>query len=330
LPDSDYAVSASRAGYVDGNPDPLSGPLDRTPLTLTQGRWISNLRIELAKLTAISGTVLDETGEPVVGAFVRAVMQVFVAGNAHLASSVVARTDDRGTYRLAGLPPGSYAVLMPSVQSAVPADASDQDLSPVATELRGIGPPPAPRTDAAVAIGDRSRWIMNRYLPPAPATGGALSAYPITFYPGVRTLAESTSIQLKKGEDRTGVDFRIAPVPTWRVSGTVEAPPGVVVKGLPLRLMAAGVADLGNGGETATTVVAADGTFMFVNVPAGNYSIVASRSRMEYLLGSRPSAVDFSIPSAPGTLTAYNGGGAITGAVPGLEYHYSNPQASAA
>lgn len=328
LPASDYTVLASRIGYVDGSSGLLSGTRDLTRVTLAPGQWISDLRIALSRLTAINGTVVDETGEPVVGAYVRALREVFVGGHIHLASGLATRTDDHGIYRIAGLAPGNYIVMVPSVQWTVPVEATDQELFPTVIPLINgrIANPPQPRADPAIPIGDRSRWIMNAYLPPAAAAGGALSAYPITFYPAARTLAEATTVEVKQGDERIGIDIQIAPVRTWRVSGTVQGPSGAMLKGLPLRLMAAGLEDLGNGGETATTVVSADGTFTFANVPAGDYTALFSTSRMEYSFGDRASSIEYPMPSAPGAPSGNNGGGTISGALPGLEYGYSNPQ----
>jgi len=332
LPPSDYLMSSSCVGYVDSSFSGLSSPRDVTRITLAAGQWLSNLRFELARPISIGGTVADETGEPVVGAYVRALTRVFVGGNVHLASSVVTRTNDRGAYRIAGLSPGKYIVMVPSVQWAVPVAATDQDLitAPVrpAVELTGSAPL-ARRADPAVPVGDRTRWIINRYLPAPPARDGVLSAYPITFYPAARTLTAATAVELKAGEDRAGIDIRMAPVQTSRVSGVVQAVPGVDVKGMLLRLMQTELEDLGNGGETATALVDADGSFTFVNVPAGDYTIVASSSRMEYTWGSRTGTVASTMPSPPGTPAGTDGGGTINSDVPGLEYNFSNARVSA-
>jgi hypothetical protein len=52
-----------------------------------------------------------------------------------------------------------------------------------------------------------------------------------------------------------------------------------------LRLMAPGTEHLGFGSEVATTLVEADGTFTFLNVPAGVYTLVAAPSVAEMSSG---------------------------------------------
>jgi hypothetical protein len=60
----------------------------------------------------------------------------------------------------------------------------------------------------------------------------------------------------------------------------VMAPPEAVAL-LSLRLLPAGLEGLGLGGESATTAVAADGSFQFLNVPAGNYLVDVVRGYSE-------------------------------------------------
>jgi len=66
----------------------------------------------------------------------------------------------------------------------------------------------------------------------------------------------------------------LIPVTSVRVSGIVEGPPESL-RTLTLRLLPAGLENLGFGAETATALVAADGRFTFLNVPAGDYRIDA-------------------------------------------------------
>jgi hypothetical protein len=77
----------------------------------TQGnnyRIGDSVRLVMIKGGVITGTVTTQTGEPVVGVRVRA----SVSGNRSGATPVVPErmTDDRGVYRIYGLPPGTYVV----------------------------------------------------------------------------------------------------------------------------------------------------------------------------------------------------------------------------
>jgi hypothetical protein len=252
--------------------------------------------------------VLDERGEPVVGVRVRVVAQVPIAGRVRAVKGPAAATDDRGIYRITGLPQGQYIVVVPSVQQAVPADTPARVIAgqSVAQAAKSAGASVVERP--AVDLAADHRLVVGSYLtPPPPDNSGQSQAYPITFHPNALTLAESTPIALGAGQQREGVDVQLRPVPTWRIAGRVDGPPAIVA-GIPLRLLPAGAEDLGGGSEAATTLVASDGRFTFLNVPAGRYALEA-----------RPSWVEYDYPRAIGGTTSPGGapapmpGGRATG-----------------
>jgi hypothetical protein len=268
LPAGTYSVSAAKLGYGlgrYGQIDPGATAPGR-PIRLAEGQWFADARIVIWRPGAISGTITDEAGEPVVGTPVRVLAQVMIAGRQQLAAGSAARTDDRGRYRIAGLAKGRYVVMVPSVQAAVPADAAAQ------------------LDDPAITIDPANRLIVGGYVtPPPPSRAGWV--YPITFFPAVRTIADATSIDLDHGEDRANIDVQLAPVRSVSVSGLVQGPAGAEPGGMTLRLLPAGSETLGFGSETATALVAPNGAFTLLNVPAGTYAIVVSRSTMEYRTG---------------------------------------------
>jgi Carboxypeptidase regulatory-like domain len=100
-----YRLSANLPGYVVQIPqlDPTSAPLyrpgDSASLTLIKGG-------------VITGVVTDIAGEPLVNVSVRALRIRDAEGNRiRLAAFAQPRlTDDRGSYRIYGLPPGTYIV----------------------------------------------------------------------------------------------------------------------------------------------------------------------------------------------------------------------------
>lgn len=68
-------------------------------------------RVRLTRTGQITGTVTDEAGNPMYGALVEALAPRRVAGQPGMARMAeVARTDDRGNYRLYDLAPGTYVV----------------------------------------------------------------------------------------------------------------------------------------------------------------------------------------------------------------------------
>jgi hypothetical protein len=271
---SDYFITVTRFGYADGG-------FGRTPqfangrsVALTDGQWFSDAHVRLWRPAAVGGRVTDERGEPVVGVPVRLLALLTVGGRPQLAAGPGTTTDDRGMYRIAGLRPGRYIANVPSVQNALPAGVS-ADPKPSASGA-------APAARPALATTEGHRLIVGYYATP-PASNGRTLAYPPVFHPNARTVTEASVIDLAHGDDREGVDLRLEAVPSARISGTVDGPPDAV-GGLLLRLVSAGSEELGVGSETATTIVAGNGTFAFLNVPAGAYTIDARRAVAQYEL----------------------------------------------
>jgi hypothetical protein len=148
------------------------------------------------------------------------------------------------------------------------------------------GPPATPFSPlpTTLDVDPRARLLLRSFaIPPAPVNGVSFG-YPITFHPGTTTVSNAATIDLKFGEERAGVDIALQPVPTFKVAGRVDGPPDAVAD-LELRLLAEGLEDLGHGSEAATTMVGTDGRFVFLNVPAGTYTIDAPRTINELKSG---------------------------------------------
>lgn len=267
VPAGRFDVLAQKAGYFDGAFGTEStGGVPRR-VAIEDGQWRRDLQIELWKPAAISGTVIDEAGEPVVGAQVAVLARIFVSGEPSYASGPVTRTDDRGMYRIAPLTAGAYAVVVPTVQVALSSDA--------ASSLRSRFPHALPvGGDQVLMFGD------GAILPPQ-EPGARPRAYPTVFHPGVRSLTAAAVVELVTGESRAGIDVQLQPAPVSRVHGRVDGPDNAAVQRR-LRLMAAGTEHLGIGHEIAIAAAREDGTFAFVNVPDGQYTILADGGAGSY------------------------------------------------
>ena len=310
------APGYASGGYGRGAPDSKTYVLVEgrsAGIDLADGQWIRDANVKLWRLGAIGGRVLDEQSEPVVGVAVRAYLTQFIVGVKQLVAGPLTITDDRGVYRLPDLAPAPYVVCVLSVQATVPATVADAPptlpLGGLETGgFRGAGPEiRAPSID----VDGRHRLVLTAFATPPPPASARSRAYPPVCYPNAQTAADAQAVTLDYGTSRAGVDFQLAPVPAVRVSGQVTGEiahaPGMV-----LRLMPAGEEQLGFGAEVATTLVEADGTFTFLNVPAGNYTIVAAPSVVSATAGDSPGrlpaaagfAVDSlsvgSFPAAPG------------------------------
>jgi protocatechuate 3,4-dioxygenase beta subunit len=117
-------VRASKRGYVQAEPGQRGGDLPGQTLTIEAGRDLDDLTIVMPRRGAISGTVVDESGEPLQEAavqLVRAKRQPNgVLTGVREQGGYVRMSDDRGQFTLADVLPGDYAVM-----AFLPADIVD-------------------------------------------------------------------------------------------------------------------------------------------------------------------------------------------------------------
>lgn len=92
------SVAAVRPGYERG----------RDTAMPNQAR--QSLTVKLKRYAAITGKVLNEDGEPVLGLRVQAYRRTIESGRAKLSTSSFWTTDDLGSFRLAEMPAGQYLV----------------------------------------------------------------------------------------------------------------------------------------------------------------------------------------------------------------------------
>lgn len=109
LPAGSYSLTASASGYAPQEYGARrAAPAAAVPLN--DGQAITGIDIALQPAGVIAGQIRDEDGRPFVGATVEALVSRFTDGQATLVSMSTAQTDDRGQFRLTGLPAGEYYV----------------------------------------------------------------------------------------------------------------------------------------------------------------------------------------------------------------------------
>jgi protocatechuate 3,4-dioxygenase beta subunit len=106
-----YIVSTNKPNYVRaayGERRPL-GPA--APIDVAAGQVVTRIDFALQRTAAITGRVVDEVGDPTIGAFVVPMRYMYVNGERRMQSSGLgATTNDLGEYRIHGLVPGQYFV----------------------------------------------------------------------------------------------------------------------------------------------------------------------------------------------------------------------------
>jgi len=111
----DYEVSASRGDFLPGTLDQQTSFESTSRIAVSKAARVDDVTLVLSRGLAVTGIIVDRTGEPLQGVPVVA-LRLNTSGDerqATLAGAVqggARQTDDRGRYRVLGLQPGKYIV----------------------------------------------------------------------------------------------------------------------------------------------------------------------------------------------------------------------------
>lgn len=139
-----YIVTATKGGFVTAQFGQRRPNEPGTPIELVDGQTADKVSFSLTRGSVIAGRVLDDGGEPVAGAQVQAMRYAFSAGTRRMmpagGEGGFDRTDDQGSFRMFGLPPGEYFVSAVSRGNGfISADTNN-------TEAEGLAPTYYPGT----------------------------------------------------------------------------------------------------------------------------------------------------------------------------------------
>ena len=98
------ALTATRNGYIEGTYGQRHPGGSRQLIAIDEGQRLIDLEIRMWRHAVITGTVVDEAGEPVILARVRAFKRTLVAGRHRLGTVGDVLTDDRGMFRIPLVP----------------------------------------------------------------------------------------------------------------------------------------------------------------------------------------------------------------------------------
>ena len=232
-PADGYTLVGRADGHIDSTygwkPGMSDLIRDQLKFKLAEGEWKQDASIQLWRQPTISGRVVDENGNPVVGTAVRAFAVAFISGVPRLlASGAIVATDDRGFYRLERLEPGQYKVAAVSVQQTVPASvkevAQTRPVGALGGTSFGMGAD-SETSGPALGTDGTHRLVVTSFITPPAPLNGRVRAYPTIFYPGVRSIDDAQSVALGYGDDQANVDLRLQPVSAFSVSGHLDNPP---------------------------------------------------------------------------------------------------------
>ena len=141
-----YELGVSASGFASGGLGVLPG--SGGFIDIADGQPSLGHRLYLWKLGVISGTVVDQYGQPAVSLAVEALRRDETAGRVSWFGNYRAVTDDKGRYRLSSLPPARYVVAVqsapaPALRSpgtGVPTVFYPAAATTTAAELLAVGP----------------------------------------------------------------------------------------------------------------------------------------------------------------------------------------------
>src|SRR5258708_5838207 len=105
-----YRLWVQHTGYLSQEYGQRAANGRATILALHPGRYLRDILPRLTPSGAINGRVYDEAGEPIEGSRIEALRRSYERNQRQLVQAATAVTNDRGEYRLYGLPPGQYYV----------------------------------------------------------------------------------------------------------------------------------------------------------------------------------------------------------------------------
>ena len=264
-----YNVMVSKPGYVQISYGQrrVNSPGTQIPLTDGERRQIEIL---LPRGAVITGMVLDERGEPSIGAQIRAMRFTMMSGRRRGQQMGGGSTDDRGIYRLHSLQPGEYGICA-VVQNRGPVNDAQRVQMEVDMLRRSLESAPSPVARKQM-LERLARVQAQRVEQTEPAMGYAPSCFPAS------SPSPSTTLVVAAGEERTGIDIQLALTAVARVAGTIVAPGGKQPRNLQAMLVNADdtLSDVERQGGNVTP----DGHFVFQNVPPGRYTITTRSMQM--------------------------------------------------
>lgn len=215
LPAGRFTVSAEKPGYPQMSYGAKRAYRAGAGVFLQDGAHAEGLTLTLPRGAVMTGTVYDELGAPMAGVPVMAwEVRTSLGGERTLGlvgETVTVNTDDRGVYRLFGLPAGDFTVGTSWYYHGQPYEVR----LPTAAEYKAAFQPATPPVGGAAA------------RPPAqPAPEPPRYNYSPVFAPGVLDPLAADTFSLAPGEVREGIDLRMQFQPMSRIEGTVVNPGG--------------------------------------------------------------------------------------------------------
>ena len=244
-----YRLTAEKVGFLRQQYGAQTPGGTGAPVNLAPSQTVRNLDIKLTPQGVILGTVFDDEGDPLPRATVAAYRMGKTASmtgpqRGPQQTGGTANTNDIGQYRIAGLPPGNYAVIA-SRQSG-----------------RGGGG------------GRGGMAVFGRGQPAAAAVEEDLLP---TYYPSSLDAASAAPVQVSPGQEMPGVNIALRKGRLYQVQGKVTGVVAQSAAGVRVNLVPKeGGANSMFVAGGAAAAVRPDGTFQVARVQPGSYYLIAA------------------------------------------------------
>ena len=320
LPAGRYSLSASKAPYLTMSYGAKRSDVQGTTITLANAAHMTDIVMRLPRGSVIAGRIVDENGEPAFGVGIRVLQSRMQSGERAFlpptSGSGNDTTDDRGMFRLYGLPPGEYVVIaQPRVTAGEVRAMTDDEIRAV---MHALQQQQAARTAAQQNAQNSVSGVYGAPTvtpsptpTPTPDPNKVTVAYAPVYYPGTTVAATASMVTVASAEERGGVDFALRLVRTAKVEGQVVVPAGISPQSV--QLMMVPTSQLGASGIMAMAGIeqlaqqrvtpGPDGKFTYTAVAPGSYTISARAVK-----GGGPG-----VPPPPPPPGAPGGGGANVG-----------------
>ena len=248
VPPERYRFVASHTGFISQQYQAKELQGSGAVLSLSPGQTIDDAMFRLTRAAVVSGRVLDEAGEPMLGVYVSALRKPSAEDreeSSHrskresLLQTSGTATDDRGEYRIYGLKPGEYYL------------KATENPDEASMFTRGM--------DTDLADYELVREMAAQYAS--------------LYYPGVLHPGDAQPVQVRAGEE-VQADFAMRHIKTVQVSGRVIAADGRPATRSYVVLQIQDAIDFASNPATSTDE---KGEFVFRGVAPGSYVLSAQQ-----------------------------------------------------
>jgi hypothetical protein len=251
-----YLLLGTRNGYLPAELGQKGPGAPGIPIVIAAGQQVTALRLSMTPTAAITGRIMERSGEPMPGVLVQLLKPMFQDGRRTMVVMKSMLTNDLGEYRIFWVTPGSYYVnVIPP-----PDTPSGGGLNIV---MNPTGQPAG-----------RGLWSNQSNVATRPVGSGLpeSEAYLPIFFPDTADENAAMPVELLPGAEVRSIDIRVTPVRAFRLRGLVLN--GSTRQPLP----GAGVQLISvSPGSTRVFQTTADsmGMFAIPRVPAGPYVLAS-------------------------------------------------------